>query len=105
MQFQTGKFIFITCYRLTYTVNLGMISFKLPSSLGCCQFYGGGSVVVYLLFLYLPLFVEVLCWSLILYALLCVLSSLAIILTKKRELVALLLSSVRCLITVNVLWL
>ena len=41
-------------------------------------------------FMYLPLFVDVLCWSLFWYALLCVLSSFAIILTGKRELVALL---------------
>ena len=41
-------------------------------------------------FMYLPLFVEVLCWSLLWYALLCVLSSFTIILTRMRELVALL---------------
>ena len=38
-------------------------------------------------FMYLPLFVGVLCWSLFWYTLLCVLSSLAIILNRKRELV------------------
>ena len=37
------------------------------------------------------------------YALLCVLSSFAIILTRKKELVALLLLSYGCLVTVNVL--
>ena len=37
-------------------------------------------------------------------ALLSALSSLAIILKRKRELVALLLLSYRCLVTVNVLW-
>ena len=42
-------------------------------------------------FMYLPLFVVVLSWFLFLYALLCVLSSVVIILTRKRELVALLL--------------
>ena len=48
---------------------------------------------------------QVLCWSLFWYSLVCVLSSFAIILTKKRELVALLLLSFRCLVTVNFLWL
>ena len=47
----------------------------------------------------------VLCWSLFWYSLLCVLSSFAIILTRKKELVALPLLSFRCLDTVNVLWL
>ena len=46
----------------------------------------------------------VLCLSLFWYALLCILSSFAITLKRKRELVALLLSY-RCLVTVNVLWL
>ena len=41
------------------------------------------------------------CWSLFWYALLFVLSSFAIILTRKRELAALLLSSFGCLATVN----
>ena len=35
--------------------------------------------------MYLALFVEVLCWSLLWYAFLCVFSSFAIILTRKRE--------------------
>ena len=52
--------------------------------------------------MYLPLFVGVLCWSLFWYALLYVLSSFEIILTRKRELVALLLLSFGCLVTVNV---
>ena len=39
------------------------------------------------------------------YALLCFLSSFAIILTRKRKLVALLFLFFRCLVTVNVLWL
>ena len=47
----------------------------------------------------------VLCWSLFWYALLCVLSSFVIIMTRKRELVALLLVSFRSIVTVNVLWL
>ena len=46
------------------------------------------------------MFVFVLC-----YAILCVLSSFAIILMRKRELVELLLLSYGCLVTVNVLWL
>ena len=39
------------------------------------------------------------------YALLCVHSSFAIILKRKRNLVALLLLSERCIVTINVLWL
>ena len=65
------------------------------------------SKVVLLLFIYcliyLPLFFVVLCWSLFWYALLCVPSSFAIILTRKREVAALLLLSFGCLVTVNVL--
>ena len=53
--------------------------------------------------MYLPLFVEVLCYSLFWYALLYVLSRFAIILARKRELVALLLLSFRCRVTVNFL--
>ena len=49
------------------------------------------------------LVVEALCLSLYCCALLCVLSNFAIILKRKRELVALLLLSYRCLATVNVL--
>ena len=57
--------------------------------------------------MYFPLFVGVLCLSLFCYALLCVFSSFAIILKRKREreLVALLLLTHGCLVTVNVLWL
>ena len=54
--------------------------------------------------MYFPLFVGVLWWSLFWYALLYVLSSFAIILTRKRELVALLLLSFGCLVTVDVLY-
>ena len=65
-------------------------------------------VVVLLLLIYclryFPLFVGVLCLSLFCYALLCVHSSFANILKRKRNLVALLLLSYRCLVTVNVLW-
>ena len=56
-------------------------------------------------FMCLPVFVGVLCSSLVWYALLYVLFSFALILTKKRELVDLLLLSFGCLVTVNVLWL
>ena len=52
-----------------------------------------------------PLFVGVLCLSLFCYALLCVLSSFAINLKRNRKLVALLLLSYRCIVTINVLWL
>ena len=45
----------------------------------------------------------VLCWSLLWCAVLCVLSSFVIILTRKIELVDLLLLSFGCLVTVNVL--
>ena len=43
--------------------------------------------------------------SLFCYALLCVHFSFAIILKKKRKLVALLLLSYRCFVTINALWL
>ena len=55
--------------------------------------------------MYFPLFVGALCLYLFCYALLCVHSSLAIILKRKRKLVALLLLSYRCIVTINVLWL
>ena len=55
--------------------------------------------------MYFPLFVGVLCLSLFCYTLLCVHSSFAIILKRKRELVALLLLSYRCIVTTNILWL
>ena len=48
---------------------------------------------------------RVLCLSLFCCALLCVLSSFAIILKMKKKLVALLLLSCGCVVTVNVLWL
>ena len=48
---------------------------------------------------------EVLCLYLICYALLCVHSSFAIVLKRKRKLVALLLLPYRCIVTINVLWL
>ena len=49
----------------------------------------------------LPIVCEVLCLSC--YALICVHSSFAIILKRKRKLVALLLLSYRCIVTINVL--
>ena len=53
--------------------------------------------------MFFPLVVGVLCLSLFCYALLCVHSSFAIILKRKRKLVALLLLSYRCVVTINVL--
>ena len=53
--------------------------------------------------MYFPLFVGVLCLSL--FWLLCYLSSFAITLKRRMELIALLLLSYGCLVTVNVLWL
>ena len=53
--------------------------------------------------MYFPLFVEALCWSLFCYALLCVHSSFTIILKRKNKLVALLLMSYSCIVTINVL--
>ena len=55
--------------------------------------------------MYSPLFVGVLCLYLFCYALLCAHSSFEIILKRKRKLVALLLLSYRCIVTINVLWL
>ena len=59
------------------------------------------AVVLLLLILYFPSFVGVMCLSLFCYALLCVHSSFAIILERKRKLVALLLLSYRCIVTIN----
>ena len=53
--------------------------------------------------MYFPLSVGALCWSLFCSALLCVLSSFTIILKRKRKLVALLLMSYSCIVTINVL--
>ena len=60
------------------------------------------SLLIYCL-MYFLLFVGVLCLSLFCYALLSVLSSFAITLKRKRDLVALLLLSYGCLVTVNIL--
>ena len=73
-----------------------------PGGLGCCPFYGGGSVVVDFLFFVTPI-VGVCNCSMFCCMLLYVHSSIAIILMGKRELVALLnLSSWRL---VMVAWL
>ena len=53
--------------------------------------------------MYFQLFVGVLCLSLFCYALLCVHFGFAIILKRKRKLVALLLLFYRCIVTINVL--
>ena len=55
--------------------------------------------------MYCHLFVGVLCLSPFCYALLYVYSNFAIILKRKRELVALLLLPYRCIDTINDLWL
>ena len=55
--------------------------------------------------MYFPLFVGVLYLYLFCYALLCVHSSFAIILKRKKTLVALLLLCYICIVTINVLWL
>ena len=55
--------------------------------------------------MYFPLFVWVLYLSLFCDLLLCVHSSFAIILKRKRTQVALLLLSNICIVTINVLWL
>ena len=78
---------------------------KAPGDLGCYSLYFGGSVVVDLLFIALPINGGVLCLPLFCYELLCVQSSFAIILKRRRKCVALFLSSYRCLVTVNVMWL
>ena len=53
--------------------------------------------------MYFPLFEGVLCLSLFCYALLCVHSSFAITLKRKRKLALLLLSYI-CIVTVGVMW-
>ena len=53
--------------------------------------------------MYFPMLMGVLCLSLFCYALLCVHSSFAIILKRKRKLLALLLLSYRYIATINVL--
>ena len=53
--------------------------------------------------MYFPLSVGVLCLSLFCYSLLCVHSSFAIILKRKRKVVALQLLPYRCIVTINVM--
>ena len=60
-----------------------------PGGLGCCPFWGGGSVVVDFLFVVAPI-VGVCGCSVFCCALLCVRSGVAVVLVGKRELVALL---------------
>ena len=55
--------------------------------------------------MYFPSFVRVLCLTLFCYALLCVHFSFAIILKRKRKLIALLVLSYRCIVTITILWL
>ena len=61
------------------------------------------SVAIDLLVYIPPMVCGALCWSLLWDALLCVISSFAIILTRKRDLVVLLLLFFGCIFTVNVL--
>ena len=73
-------------------------------SLGCCPFEGGGSVVIHPLFyVHVP---PIVCGGSVLVFVLafipCVISSFAIILTMKIMLVALVLLSFRCLVTLNI---
>ena len=88
---------------LTATEDLTLVKCILPDGLGCCPFLSGGYVAAIYFLMYFLLFVGVLCLTLFCYVLLCVHSSFAIIL--KRRLVALLLLSYICIVTINVLWL
>ena len=54
--------------------------------------------------MYCPLLVGVLCLPVFCCALLCVHPSFEIILKRKKKLVALLLLSYRCIVSINVLW-
>ena len=74
-----------------------------PSGLGCCPFYGGGSIIIDFLFIVTPKLGIRYCsmfWCTLLY----VHSSIAIILMGKRELVALLNLSSWCLVMVEQLF-
>ena len=53
--------------------------------------------------MYTPLFIGVMCLTLFCYVILCVHSSFAIVLKGKRKVVALLLLSNRCIVTINFL--
>ena len=85
-----------------------LISFKFspykPGGLGCCPFLGGGSVVVDVLFIVIPI-VGVCNCSMFCCMLLYVHSRIAIILIGKRELIALLNLSSWCLVMVERLFL
>ena len=75
-----------------------------PGGFGCCPYWGGGSVVVDFLFIVTP--VEGGLWLFyVCCALLCVHSSIAVILVGKRELVALLGLYSWCLMVVGWLFL
>ena len=63
------------------------------------------SIVVDLLFNVLPIVCGSSVFVFVLLCITCVHSSFAIILKRKRKLVALLLLSCRCIVTINVLWL
>ena len=101
------KFTFLTTTKSRAKIWRQSYAFTpppLPVCVGCCTLKGGGSVVVghfYCTSLWLLGF----CVCLSYYVLLYVHSSFAIILKRKRKLVALLLLSYRCLVTVNILWL
>ena len=75
-----------------------------PGGLGCCPFWGGGSVVVDFLFTVVPI-VGVCNCSMFCCTLLYVNSSVAIILMGKRELIALHNLSSWCLVMVERLFL
>ena len=65
------------------------LSTSTPSGLDCCPFYGFGSFIVDSLFIVAPIFCGgSVFWSLFCYAVLSYLSSFAISLMGKRELVA-----------------
>ena len=72
--------------------------------MGCCPFWGGGSVAVDFLFIVTPI-VGVCDCTMFCCLLLCVRSSIAIILMGKRELIALLSLSSWCLVVVEQLFL
>ena len=67
------------------------------------MFLGGGSVVVDIVFNVLSIVCGSYVFDSFCHAFLCVYSSFAIILKRKRKLVALLLLSYRCIVTINVL--
>ena len=71
-----------------------------PDGLDCCLFLGGGSVVVDFLFIVTPILGVCNC-SMFCCTLLCVRSSIAIILMGKTELIALLNLSSWCLLIVE----